>query len=140
MQLRFWDAHPGVLQPERGEEVFLEVLVDGKAGDTPDDFAEDEAEVDDVVGGLGAGRVDGFGAGEIAGDEVPEWPEQDLAVEVGGGDAGLVGEDVADGGGLFAAVGELGPVGGDGGIQVDFALFEEVEDGAGGEGFGDGEG
>ena len=120
--------------------MFLEVLIDGKAGDTPDDFAQDEAEIDDVVGGLGAGRVDGFGAGEIPGDEVPEWPEEDLAIEVWGGDAGPVGEDVADGGGLFAAVGELRPVGGDGGIQVDFALVEQVEDGAGGEGFGDGKG
>jgi len=125
------------LQPERTDEVFLEVLIDGKARDSADDFAQDEAEIDEVVGGLGAGRVDGFGAGEIPGDEVPEWPEQDLAVEVWGGDAGLVGEGVPYGGGLFASVGELRPVGDDGCVQFDFALVEEVEDGAGGEGFGD---
>ena len=59
---------------------------------------------------------------------------------MGGGDAGPVGEDVADGGGLFAAIGKLRPVGSDGGIQVDFALFEEVEYDTGSEGFGDGEG
>jgi len=56
---------------------------------------------------------------------------------VRGGDTGLVGEGVPYCGGLFASVGELRPVGGDGCVQFDFALVEEVEDGAGGEGFGD---
>ena len=126
------DTHVDAVQSEGRADLVLDELVDGPSVRAPDDLAEDPAEGVGVVARAGPRLPEGLEGGNGVAHVVP------VGHELGGdavghlGDAGAVGERVADGGVLLAALGELGPPGGDGlVVGDDAAVHQHVDRGCG---------
>ncbi len=135
------EVEGGIGHTEGAEEAVIEEGLEGLAGDDFDDSAEG-VDAGLVVFPPGAGD-EAEGAGGEAGDEIGEG--------FGGfgffggvvGEAGGVGEEVADGdlgGGAIGVfeVGEFGDVLFDGVVDGEKVLFDEHHDGGGGDGLGHG--
>ena len=114
----------------RGVKIFSGCKVGkGFAGDFLDEETE-HFEVDVAVDETGAGRVDGrlrHSHGECG---VASGPGR-LQIEVGR-EAGVVGEQFANGDVLLAVLRELGQLGGDRIVEANAALLHQLHDGRGG--------
>ncbi len=141
----------GVVHPEGIEDSGLDELVVGLAADEFDDASEDGVSAIGVCGS-GAGFEAEGGNGVGAGADV-EWPRIPAGqIESGfGSESGHVAEEVMDANGCFDGFenGLFGSFGCDGlqififgeevgeqGIELEFTVFDEHEDGGGGDGFG----
>lgn len=132
------EGEVGVGHAQGEADVMSDVVVDGLVGEALDDFAQ---EIPGGVGGV-AGGVAGdearFGAGGAdSGDDVVPGGVGPTGVHQAEGRG--VGEDVAEGDAVLVVLGEFGDEAGDGVVDVEEALFPELSDGDGGEGFSGGE-
>lgn len=120
----------GVGHAEGGEDLGGGEFVERLLGDAVDDLAEED-EVEVAVKVVESGAADGgFGAGE--GDAVGVALPFVAAAQTGG-EAGAVGEELADGdAGLVVVAGALGEIADHFFIEVEAALFDELQDGGGG--------
>ena len=125
-----WQSNVGVAHAQGRGQLFGDEPVKCAAIDPPDDFGDDPPVVDGVVGQRLAGGVDGrcffHGTGHLAPiGPVARWQGLWCLRK-----AAPVGQDVPDGHGLFAILGELGPIRGHGIVPGNLSpLFKHVEAG-----------
>ena len=122
---RFGQADPE-LEAERLGDLFVEVGADRPAVDATHDFTDEVPVRDGVVAVLGAGLPRGRLTGERVDHGVPV--ERLLEGEwlVDPGESGLVREQVADRDRFLVRLRELGPVLGDGCVEVELAVLHEL--------------
>ena len=119
----------GVGKAEGQKNFFSRVSVKAEAAGNPHEFTEDD-EIDVAVKKRAAGHADEFlgaGALEAGGGTRPR-----RRARKAGAQAGVVGEELANGDHIFAVSGEGGQVAGDGRVEFEAAALDQVHDGGGG--------
>ena len=124
--VEFWSGADVGVESERGGELVPPVATDWAAVDASDDFADEPAVGEGVVAVLLAGGPPGFLLGEGFAHCVPVEEVFHDERSSDGGHAGTVRHEPADGHVALAGLGELGPVLGDGGVEVESALLRRV--------------
>ena len=106
-------------------DLALEELSDGRAGDSSHDLADEEALGDGVIARQRAIVPPRLLGGEQRRGEVPIGQVLGRDRLLPARESGAVVHEVAHLDGLLAVGGELGPVRGDGRVEVEFAAVEE---------------
>ena len=135
LQLR-GEANVGVVHAQGRGHFLLQEAVEGAAINTAHQLANDPAEVAGVVGHDLAWGVLGDDVLHGLHHEVPVPPLVPGQRPGGFGEAGLMGEDVADGDAFLAVLGEFGPVGSHRVVPPETAPLPEDMETDGGQGLG----
>ena len=123
---------------ERTGDLLAEVSAEALAGDTANDFTDQPAESDRMIAMPGAGLPPWLLAGKFGGDLLPTKDVVELEGGANRGHPGLVTEQIFDGDITLAGGGELGPILGDGGLEIELALVGEAMGTEGAEALGGG--
>jgi len=113
-----WNAHPGALQAQRFHKFALEIAIQGHARHAPHHLAKNKAIINQVVACLGSRCKECLLARQLARDQAPEGPEENLLAQVRCRNPRLVKEDVPNGGSFLALPSKFLPVPGYRGIHL----------------------
>ena len=113
--------------------------MDRGSGHPAEHLSENETEADHVVGEFFTRWVFGRCAGGIPGGQTPEGPQRHLCFALAPGNPGLMGEHLLNGSVGFSFNAELGPIFRYRGIQLNFALLDQLVDADRSKCFGAGE-